>query len=147
MHKSLLAVSTTAIMVLLLVTACAEEDRQSASVEEKEALVTAKAVTPEAPKVKAPVAAATETKQTEKTDIQALPIMNQPVDFSSPESVSKALAEIKEQAGARTVRKIESAMGHMMAYDLGVGRDEAKMYKKLNGKTPNQIIEIGTARR
>jgi hypothetical protein len=31
-------------------------------------------------------------------------------------------------------------MGYILAYDLSLGRDQEKMYKKLNGRTPNAII-------
>lgn len=136
MYKSVLTVTTTAIMVLLLVTACTEDDKEAVTVEKAEA-----------PVIEKPVVQAEAPKETAKPAGQSAPIMNQPVDFSTPEALSKTLQDIREQAGSRAVRQIESTMGHMMTYDLGVARDEAKMLKKLNGKTPNQIIAMGTARR
>ena len=139
MYKSLLAATTTAIMVLLLVTACAEEDEQIAVTEKVKKSTTVK--------TKAPDATVTKPKKTDKPAEQDAPIMNQPVDFSTPENISKTMQDIREQVGARTVRKMDSAMGYMMTYDLAVGRDEARMYKMLNGKTPNQIIAMGTKKR
>jgi hypothetical protein len=31
-------------------------------------------------------------------------------------------------------------LGYILAYDLSFARDKEKMYKKLNGRTPNAII-------
>ncbi|RLC09754.1 MAG: hypothetical protein DRI24_21290, partial [Deltaproteobacteria bacterium] len=87
-------------------------------------------------------AAQQDPKKAARAAVQDAPIMNQAVDFSTPENIAKSLANIKDQAGARAARKVDSAMGYIMTYDLGVNRDEAKMYKKLNGKTPNQIIAM-----
>ena len=145
MHKSPLAFATAAIMTLLLVTACAEEGKTTAITENAEAPVTEKTKT--LATVKTQATQSTAEKSPPKEAGQDAPIMNQPVDFSTPENVAKTMQAIKEQAGGRAARKIDSVMGYMMTYDLGVGRDEAKMYKKLNGKTPNQIIAMGSARR
>jgi len=147
MHKSLLALTTTATMVLLLVTACADKDEPSATVDNKQPAATEDVKKSATGETKVPVPKVKREKKTAKAFDADAPIMNQPVDFSTPESISKSLQAIREQAGARAVRKMESAMGYMLTYDLAVGRDEAKMYKKLNGKTPNEIIAMGTARR
>lgn len=147
MYKSPLALVTPALMILLLVTACAEDGMQTTTTEKAEAPVTEKTKAPETKKEKAPTEQAIATKVAEKAPDMDAPIMNQPVDFSTPESVAKTMQAIREQAGPRAARKIESVMGYMMTYDLAVGRDEAKMYKKLNGKTPKQIIAMGSARR
>jgi len=125
MHRSSMALSITGIMVLLLMSACTEESGDTAVIEVK----------------KAPVAEVA-TPRGENASI-----MDEPVDFSTQERIARTMQNIREQAGAKAARKIDATMGHMMTYDLSVGRDEAKMYKKLNGKTPNQIIAMGTARR
>lgn len=138
MYQSPLALVTTALMILLLVTACAEDGTQTATVEKAEA--------PVVEKTEAPAKQASATKTAVKAPNMDAPIMNQPVDFSTPESLAKTMQAIKEQAGPRAARKIDSVMGYMMTYDLSVGRDEAKMLKKLNGKTPKQIIAMGSAR-
>ena len=39
-------------------------------------------------------------------------------------------------------RRVESKMGYLLTYDLSVGHNEAKLQKKLNGKTPNEIIAM-----
>ena len=67
-------------------------------------------------------------------------IMDQPVDFSSPESVEKSLENIRQQAGEKEASSVSSAIGHMVVYDLSVNRNKKKLYEKLDGKTPNEIL-------
>ena len=69
-------------------------------------------------------------------------VMDQPVDFSSPENVEKSLEDIRQQAGERSVKKLTSAMDYMIFYDLEVKRDKDTLHKKLDGKTPNEIIAM-----
>jgi len=68
--------------------------------------------------------------------------MDQPVDFSSPESVEKTMENIRQQAGEKEASGVSSAIGYMVVYDLSVNRNKEKLYKKLDGKTPNQIIAM-----
>jgi len=146
MHKSFLAATTTAIVTLLLLTGCADEDNQAAVDENSKPELAGKVEHQGAEKTR-PVAEKAEPAKPAKDAGQDAPIMNQPVDFSTPESIAKTFKDIREEAGGRAVRRIEGAMGYIMTYDLSVARDEARMYKKLNGKTPNEIIAMGSARR
>ena len=126
MRKLLFTSTMVAIMALFLLTACSEDSNDTVVAE----------------KTKAQVKQVSAMETSGETGAKDDSIMDQPVNFSTPEDVGKTLANIREQAGARAARKLDSAMGWIMTYDLGVGRDEAKMYKKLNGKTPNQIISM-----
>ena len=43
-------------------------------------------------------------------------------------------------AGSLAYKKIKNAMQYLLVYDLSVGNNEEKLYQKLNGRTPEQII-------
>ena len=132
MRKTLLASTMTGILAILLVTACAEDSKDGAST------IAAESPTP-AEKTEVP-AANTHTKN--NTVNGNNPIMDEPVDFSTPEAIQKTLKRIQETAGATAAGRLDAAMGYILTYDLGVGHNEERMYKKLNGKTPNQIISM-----
>ena len=62
--------------------------------------------------------------------------MDLPVNFSTPESVEQSIEKVKQQAGDGEARALNNAMGYVLDYDLSLGSDKEKMYKKLNGSTP-----------
>ena len=78
----------------------------------------------------------------EETDGKQVSVMDLPVNFSTSEDVEKSLQLIKEESGERSLYALKNAMGYILYYDLGLGHDKEKMYKKLNGKTPNEIIAM-----
>jgi len=78
--------------------------------------------------------------EAEVAEAEPVTIMDLPVNFSTPQEVEKSMQAIEEQAGIGKVKAVKAAMGYILAYDLGLRHDKDKMYKKLNGKTPNQII-------
>ena len=118
-------------MILNLTPACAEQDKAAAGTAAKaqpsEAVETATA--PDA-------GPAAETAVPDG----ATSIMDTPVNFSTPEDVEKSMDLVREQAGEAQARQLSNALGYILAYDLSLGRDKEKMYKKLNGRTPNEII-------
>lgn len=126
MRKQLFISITTVTMVFFLLTACAEES--------KESVVAATAETEVTDKVTEPLAS--EASQDDS-------IMSQPVDFSTPESVETTLQNIREQAGAKAYRQLDGAMKYILYYDLSVKNNKDILYKKLDGKTPEQIIAKG----
>ena len=66
--------------------------------------------------------------------------MDLPVDFSSPEKVEESIEKVRQQAGEGAARDLSNALGYILTYDLSVRGNKEKMYKKLNGRTPNAII-------
>jgi len=111
MFNNLLVTVCVSSLTLFLVTACAEDANQESLLE-----------------------SANETAQQDAT------VMNQPVDFSSPEAVEKTLQNIREKEGDIAYNKLKNAMQYIMVYDLSVGNNQEKLYKKLDGRTPEQII-------
>jgi succinate dehydrogenase/fumarate reductase flavoprotein subunit len=71
---------------------------------------------------------------------QSNSIMDQPVDFSTPENVEKSIQKVCQQESETACKKLDSAMQYILVYDLSIGNNKEKMYKKLDGKTPNAII-------
>ncbi|GMR14577.1 MAG: hypothetical protein BMS9Abin30_0182 [Gammaproteobacteria bacterium] len=124
MPKFVLTSVSTALVTLFLTTAFAEEgtDIETAS--------------PGTPATEPVAETAVETGDRQNS------IMDQPVDFSSPENVEKTLAAIRQQAGEKAAGSINNAIGYLIVYDLSVKRDKDKLYKRLNGKTPNEILAL-----
>jgi hypothetical protein len=69
-------------------------------------------------------------------------IMDQPMDFSTAENVEISLQKIREQEGDRAYKTLDSAMKYVKYYDLSINNNMEKLYKKLDGKTPNEIIAM-----
>jgi len=131
MKNPLLTLSLSASMILFMVTACAE-DSDSTALER-----TPKTQTPSVnARVSAPVA---DTK-TADTKVLNDAIMDEPVDFSSPEKVQETLQNIQGQAGEKAATKLKNALGFLLVYDLSVSHNKSKLYKKLDGQTANEII-------
>ena len=120
MCKKLLTILSAGTMALFLVTACAEESEVANST----------------------VATKSELSSEKVTDSgnQSDSLMNQPANFSTPEDVEKTLQNIREKEGDKAYKQIKNAMQYIMYYDLSLKNDKEKLYKKLDGKTPEQII-------
>jgi hypothetical protein len=121
MRKTLITSITAGTMALFLLSACAKDGNDSESTNEP---VTAK----------------------EKTVAEAVDhagsIMDQPVNFSTPEEVEKSLQKVREQEGDKALKNLESAMKFVLYYDLSLKGDKENLYRKLDGKTPDQIIAM-----
>lgn len=128
MSKSSLGSASAAMMSLFLLSACAEETTNTND------------ITPATSAGESQVEKSVVEKGQESSGQDS--VMDQPVDFSSPESVEKSLETIRQQAGEKEASSVTNAIGHMMVYDLSVNRNKDKLYKKLNGKTPNQILAM-----
>ena len=125
MCKKLLTIISAGTMALFLVTACAEEsETANSTVATKNGLSSEKAA---------------------DSSNQSDSLMNQPVNFSTPEDVEKTLQNIREKEGEKAYKQVENAMQYLMYYDLSLRNNKEKLYKKLDGKTPEQII--ATAKR
>ena len=121
-QKTLKLISITAAVALLA--ACSEQDS---------------AGTPESTKAMSESAPATEAAKPE-TDENLEMVMDLPVNFSTPEDVAKSIEKVRQGAGDKKAKRLSIAMQYILTYDLSVGHNEEKMYKKLNGSTPNEII-------
>ncbi|MDX2416454.1 MAG: hypothetical protein QNK19_03230 [Xanthomonadales bacterium] len=126
MFKKLFTTFSIVSMTLILVPACAEQNADAETV---------KSTT----QIEETSNASTEAEAAE-TSGEQVSVMDLPVDFSSPEKVEESIEKVREQAGDDAARELSNALGYVLAYDLSVGANKEKMYKKLNGRTPNAII-------
>ncbi len=122
MLKNTLITLSTGALTLFLVTACAEEGKD----------------TSESSLAKVPAT----TEKTAETTQGDNSIMSQPVNFSTPEDVEKTLQNIRETAGDDAYNQLKNTMQYMLVYDLSLSNKKTKLYKKLDGKTPEQILAM-----
>jgi len=124
MSKTLFISITAATLALFLVTACAEDNKGTE-------------VTGQTGAQTEPASATEKTAVTGKQDSS---VMNQPVNFSTPENVEKSLQKVREQEGTPAYNDLKNALQYLLVYDLSIAHDKEKLYKKLDGRTPEQII-------
>jgi hypothetical protein len=122
MRKTLFTSIMTSAMVLFQVSACAEDSNDPET-------TTAQVSAPES----AGNAGGHSTSS-----------MDQPMDFSTAENVEISLQKIREQGGDQAYKTLNSAMKYVKYYDLSISNNMEKLYKKLDGKTPNEIIAMMT---
>jgi len=118
MRKTLFTSLIAGTLALFLMNACAEDDKDA----------------------KATAEPAVVTGDLNVSGDSAESIMDQPVDFSTPEDVEKSLQKVREQAGDQAYKNLQSAMKYILYYDLSLANNKEKMYQKLNGSTPNEIL-------
>jgi len=116
MNNALIPLITAMSLTLFLSVACADQNQ--------DADATAKAA----------------DSTTQSADNSADSLMDKPVDFSSLEQAEKTLQNILEQEGQTAYGQVKNALDYLLFYDIGVSRSKDKLYAKLNGHTPNQII-------
>ena len=120
MCKKLLTIISAGTMAIFLVTASAEESETANSTVATNSGLSSEKV-------------ADSNNQNDS-------LMNQPVNFSTPEDVEKTLQNIREKEGDKAYKQVKNAMQYIMYYDLSLRNDKEKLYMKLDGKTPEQII-------
>ena len=69
-----------------------------------------------------------------------LTVMDQPLDGSSKEAFTTGLEKVDSEATEKEYRTLMSALDFLLFYDLAAKREKAKLYARLNGKSPNEII-------
>jgi len=121
MLKKLLRSMSVLAIILVLTPACAKQDDRA------EPQASGKPV----------VETISQAKDATGNDMS---IMDQPVNFSTPEDVDKSIEAVRQSAGEAAARELNNALQYILYYDLSVGNNKEKMYKKLNGRTPNEII-------
>ena len=124
MSKVSASLITAMLLAMYLTTACAEQGNGTDTAEQAQATAGQPAG----------------SEATEGAAEEEASLMDQPVDFSTPEKVEETLQNIREQEGEGSYKAVMSAMEYLLFYDLSVRRDKELLHKKLNGRTPKQII-------
>jgi hypothetical protein len=125
MSNRSLTIVTATLGLALFATACADEAPAAT-----EALATT-----EAPAAEAGV------PETLRHKDRAASVMDQPLDGSSVETFTEGLERIDQEGGEQEYRSVMSALDFLLFYDIGARRDKATLYKRLDGRTPTQILE------
>lgn len=69
-------------------------------------------------------------------------VMDQPVNFSSQAQVNKSIEKVRQQAGDTEADQLNKALGVILTQDMSLRQDKDRLFRKLNGKTPNEIIAM-----
>ena len=69
-------------------------------------------------------------------------VMDQPVNFSSQKEVNKSIEKVRQQAGDAEAKELNKALGVILTQDMSLRQDKDRLFRKLNGKTPNEIIAM-----
>ena len=120
---------------------------QSSPESEPEAVEAAEVQTAEQAKPESETEASSAATQAENTVEEEVSIMDVPLDGSSIEAFTAGLEELDKNASEEDYRRVMSALDYLLFYDIGAKRDKAKLYSRLNGKSPNQILEKVNASR
>jgi len=80
--------------------------------------------------------------QTEGEQAAAESLMDKPLDGTSPEAFEAGLEAIKTEVGANEYSSVQSALKSMLFYNMAYRGKKEKLYAAMNGKTPNEIIEM-----
>jgi len=91
-----------------------------------------------------------ESAQAEQSSDKDRPvtIMDQPLDGTSIETFTAGLEKVDEEASEQEYRSLMSALSYLLFYDIGAEMNKAKLYSRLDGKTPNQILaRVGKSRK
>lgn len=72
----------------------------------------------------------------------ASPGMQIPLDGTSVETFENSLETIRGETTEAEFKTIQNALDYLLVYDLGARRDRELLYKRLDGKTPAEILEM-----
>ena len=123
MFKKLLTAASIVTITLFLLPACAKKDN--------------------APETTADSGQTTDASApSQKTQGGQGSVMDQPVNFSSQEEVNKSIEKVRQQAGDAEANELNKALGIILTRDMSLRQDKDRLFRKLNGKTPNEIIAM-----
>lgn len=126
MFKKLLTVASIVTITLFLLPACEKQGN--------EAETTAVSVqTKDAPVSK---------PENRETQAAQGSVMDQPVNFSSQRAVNQSIEKVRQQVGDAEADELNKALGVILTRDMSLRQDKDRLFRKLNGKTPNEIIAM-----
>lgn len=126
MFKKLLTAASIVTITLFLLPACAKRDNVPETTADSGQTTDASA----------PMSVNQETQGGQGS------VMDQPVNFSSQEEVNKSIEKVRQQAGDAEANELNKALGIILTQDMSLRQDKDRLFRKLNGKTPNEIIAM-----
>ncbi len=109
-----------------------------AAQEAQEAEVSADAQSAEAENAEIAEEPSAETAPTPKRS----PGMSLPFDGSSTEAFEESLSTIQSEVTDAEFTTLQNALDYLLVYDLGARRDKDLLYQRLDGKTPNEVLDM-----
>jgi hypothetical protein len=126
MFKKLLTAASIVIITLFLLPACAKRDNTPETTADSGQTTDASA----------PMSVNQETQGGQGS------VMDQPVNFSSQKEVNKSIEKVRQQVGDAEANELNKALGVILTQDMSLRQDKDRLFRKLNGKTPNEIIAM-----
>jgi len=66
--------------------------------------------------------------------------MDMPLDGTSVEAFDASLALVKQHTNEENYRSLEKAIGYLMAFDVSVRNDKARLASRLNGMNGYEVV-------
>ena len=126
MFKKLLMAASIVTITLFLLPACAKHDNDSETTADNGQTTDASASK----------AADQEAQRGQGS------VMDQPVNFSSQDEVNESIEKVRQQVGDTEADDLNKALGVILTQDMSLRQDKDRLFRKLNGKTPNEIIAM-----
>jgi hypothetical protein len=126
MFKKLLTAASIVTITLFLLPACAKRDNAPETTADSGQTTDASA----------PMSVNQETQGEQGS------VMDQPVNFSSQKEVNKSIEKVRQQGGDAEANELNKALGVILTQDMSLRQDKDRLFRKLNGKTPNEIIAM-----
>lgn len=73
-------------------------------------------------------------------------VMHQPLDASSNDAFKASMAEVKASATEEEFRSLNNAVGMIRSFDQAARNNPEVFLERVNGKTPEQVIEYANER-
>jgi hypothetical protein len=68
--------------------------------------------------------------------------LNRPMDGTNTKTFEDSLAIVKEEISEVEYTTLMNAIGYLRVYDISARGDREKVYQNLDGKTPQQIMDM-----
>lgn len=70
------------------------------------------------------------------------PGMNIPLDGDTIETFEESLESIRAETTVAEFTTLQNALDYLLVYDLGARRNRELLYQRLDGKTPNEVLDM-----
>ena len=77
---------------------------------------------------------------------EASPILDAPLDGSSPEAFEAGMEKVAAEATEAELRRVRNALELIRNYDLAIRSNPSLFYSRMNGKTPNEVVKLAEER-
>ena len=93
-------------------------------------------------KPKKPVTTADPSEEDSQEPREPDPLMDAPLDLSTPEKAQQSISEFNQTASEKQVASLSAAISYLQFHDLSARGNVNLLYRRLHGKTPNEIIAM-----